>query len=114
MLTGGRGVKGQPFKTSENKCNVKSKSSRTLQGLNIHDIKHEFCTHNLGFEDVQQPGQMGVLAGHLAQVNHLEVGAHARALALPEVHPAPLVVDLHKHWHLAGKEKRFMLFKVSS
>lgn len=54
---------------------------------------------------------MCVLAGHLAQMNHLEVRAHARALALPDVHPAPLVMDLHKQWHLTAKQENFTLLK---
>ena len=48
---------------------------------------------------------MGVLAGHLAQMNHLEVGANAWALALPHVHAAPLLMDLHKQWHLTIKQE---------
>lgn len=111
MLTGGRGVKGQPFKISENKFNVNSKSSQTLSEFHITDLWHQLSTHNLGFEDVQQPWEMCVLAGHLAQVNHLEVGAHARALALPHVHPAPLVVDLHKQGHLTAKQECLRLLK---
>lgn len=62
-------------------------------------------TYNLGFEDIQESGKMVVLAGDFAKVDHLEVGAHARALALARVHAPPFVLDLHKHWHLAGETK---------
>lgn len=45
---------------------------------------------------------MVVLAGDFAKVDHLEVGAHSRALALAGVHATPFLLDLHKHWNLAG------------
>lgn len=48
---------------------------------------------------------MVVLAGDFAKMDHLEVGAHARALALAGVHAPPFLLDVHKHWHLAGDKR---------
>jgi len=58
-------------------------------------------THDLGLEDVEQARQVVVLARHLAQVDHLKVCAYTWTLALPGIHPPPLLLDLHKYGHLA-------------
>lgn len=58
-------------------------------------------TYYLGLEDVEQAGQVVVLARHLAQVDHLVVGAHTWTLALSRIDAPPLLLDLNKHGHLA-------------
>lgn len=58
-------------------------------------------TYYLRLEDVKQARQVVILARHLAEVDHLKVSAHTWSLALSSIHPPPLLLDLHKHGHLA-------------